>query len=351
MSIKELPIPKHFDPAAGAEWGYRPKEQDIFTNAPLWAKVHGVRPAGSDKKRFHLLLIDVQNDFTHPEGTLYVGGRSGRGALEDNRRIAEFIYRNLGVITDVTVTMDTHFPFQIFFTSFWLDASGDQPAPHQEITIEDLRQGRLRPNPVTTSWLCGGNYPWLQKQVEFYCEELEREGKYRLYLWPPHCLLGGPGHALAGVVQEARLFHALARGAHSSVEIKGGNPLTENYSVFRPEVLMRWDRKPLDQKNTKFVETLLRADTIAIAGQARSHCVASTINDLLQEIGSIDSKLAEKVYIMTDCMSAVAVPDGQGGFVVDFTPQADAATQRFKDAGMHLVESTQPVESWPGIKR
>jgi hypothetical protein len=73
--------------------------------------------------------------------------------------------------------------------------------------------------------------------VRHYCEELERAGKYQLYLWPPHCLLGSDGHALAGVVHAARLFHAFARGAQSWVEVKGGNPLTENYSVLRPEVL------------------------------------------------------------------------------------------------------------------
>ena len=81
--------------------------------------------------------------------------------------------------------------------------------------------------------------------MRFYCAELEKAGKYHLYLWPPHCLLGSDGHALAGVVHEARMFHSFARGAQSWVEVKGGNPLTENYSVLRPEVLMRHDGQPL----------------------------------------------------------------------------------------------------------
>lgn len=348
--LKELPLPTLYDPASCEDWSYRPSEQDIFTSAPLWAKVQGIRPSGSDRKRVHLLLIDLQRDFTHPRGTLYVGGRSGRGAIEDNRRIAEFIYRNLGVITDVTVTLDTHFPHQIFFTSFWLDEHGAQPTPHQEVTAEDVRRGKFRPNPAVAAWLCSGNLPWLGKQVEHYCLELERAGKYRLYLWPPHCLLGGEGHALAGAIQEARLFHALARTAESSVEVKGGNPLTENYSVFRPEVVTRFDGKPLDQKNTAFVERLLTSDVIAIAGQADSHCVASTIRDLVTEIAAMDPKLAQKVYVMTDCMSAVAIPDGKGGFLADFTPQADAAHQLFENAGMHLVKSTDSIESWPNIR-
>jgi nicotinamidase-related amidase len=186
--------------------------------------------------------------------------------------------------------------------------------------------------------------------VLHYCEELERAGKYQLYLWPPHCLLGTEGHALAGVIAEARLFHSYARIAQSSVEVKGGNPLTENYSVLRPEVLSRFDRGAVAQRNTQFLQTLLAADAVIIAGQAASHCVKSTIDDLLTELAAVDPELARKVYLVTDCMSAVTVPDAGGkGFAVDFTAEAEAALDRFAAAGMHLVTSTTPIASWPGL--
>jgi nicotinamidase-related amidase len=81
-----------------------------------------------------------------------------------------------------------------------------------------------------------------------------------------------------------------------------------------------------------------------IAGQAASHCVKSSIDDLLDEILATDPVLARKVHVMTDCMSSVTVPDGRGGFVADFTPQAEAALQRFADAGMRLIKSTDPLE-------
>ena len=54
-----------------------------------------ITAAAADKPNVHLLLIDVQKDFCFPRGSLYVGGRSGRGAMDDNRRIAEFVYRNM----------------------------------------------------------------------------------------------------------------------------------------------------------------------------------------------------------------------------------------------------------------
>jgi nicotinamidase-related amidase len=327
-----------------------PDQQALADAAPEWRRDHDVRPSAADEVKVHLLLIDVQKDFCFPEGTLYVGGRTGTGAIDDSRRIAEFIYRNLDRITDVTTTMDTHFAYQIFSPAFWVDDSGENPAPHTVVTLEDVMKGRMRPNPMVAKWLCRGNYSWLTKQVQHYCRELEKAGKYQLYLWPPHCVLGSAGHSLVGVIHEARMTHSLVRGAQSWVEVKGGNPLTENYSVLRPEVLTRHDGGPLAQRNTQFLERLLAADALVIAGQAASHCVKSSIDDLLDEIVSSDPGLARKVYVMTDCMSSVAVPDGNGGFVADFTEEADKAQQRFADAGMHLVRSTDPIESWPGLQ-
>jgi hypothetical protein len=35
--------------------------------------------------------------------------------------------------------------------------------------------------------------------------------------------------------------------------------------------------------------------------------------------------------------------------VVDYTDEANAAFQRFAAAGMHVVRSTDPLESWPGL--
>lgn len=346
---KPLPLPAHYDPRDAARWGYRPDDAALGTAAAQWRTQHAIRPSASDERRVHLLLIDVQKDFCFPEGSLYVGGRSGTGAVDDSRRIAELIYRNLAAITDITTTMDTHFAFQIFSPSFWLDANDQPLTPFRTISADEIGRGVVRPNPAVAKWLCNGNYAWLTRQVRFYCEELEKAGKYQLYLWPPHCLLGSDGHALAGVLHAARMFHAFARGAQSWVEVKGGNPLTENYSVLRPEVLARFDGQPLAQRNTQFVKTLLGADAVAIAGQAASHCVKSTIDDLLGEIVAIDPALARKVYLLTDCMSAVTVPDGKGGFAADFTADADAALQRFAEAGMHLVKSTDPIASWPGF--
>lgn len=339
------PNPAFFDQKNAAKWGYRPNLATVFGEAESWRKTGVVKPAKQDKQLVHLLLIDVQQDFCLPEGTLYVGGRSGKGAIGDSARTAQFIYRNIDLISKITATLDTHTAFQIFSPSFWEKADGSMVEPHTTITAADLEAGTYRVSPQAVAAL-NYDYVWTSKQVLHYCNELEKEGKYKLYIWPFHCILGSDGYSLVGVVEEAAMFHAFARGSAFTPEIKGGNPLTENYSVLRPEVLTRFDGKPLAQKNTRFIQTLLESDRVVIGGQAASHCVKSTIDDLLSEIMAKDPALARKVYVLADCMSAVAVPDGKGGFYADFTDGADDALKRFAAAGMHVVNSTDPISTW-----
>lgn len=359
--FKALPLPSHYDPKMAGQWDYRANHHKLLVSACDWRRRHNVKAAAADKIRIALLLIDLQKDFCMSPvfnkagewiggGALYVAGRSGTGAIDDSRRTAEFIYRNLPLINSVRATMDTHFPYQIFFTSFWLKPDGTHADPYTPLPAADIRSGKLQVNPAVAGFLCNGNVGWLRQQVIHYAEQLENAGKYVLYLWPEHCMLGDEGHALVGTIQEARMFHAYVRQTQAEAEIKGGHPLTENYSVLGPEVLTRHDGVALAQKNARFVQALLDNNYIVVAGQAASHCVAWTVNDLLTEIMAKAPDMAEKVYILTDCTSAVTVPDGKGGFVADFTPEVEKAMQGWADKGMKLVRSTDPVEGWPGIQ-
>jgi nicotinamidase-related amidase len=344
VSHHELPVPDFFKASNAQSWGYRPNERKLFESAQDWRKKHGLRAAATDKTKIHLLGIDLQGDFCFPEGSLYVGGRSGTGAIDDNVRIAEFIYRNLGHITNITLTMDTHQGYQIFSPSFWKDMAGQNVPPATVISLDDIISGRVSPDPYAAGML-SVPYQWLRAYVEHYARTLQAGGKYQLFVWPEHCLLGGQGHTIAGVIHEARLFHSWARGAQTFTEVKGGNPLTENYSVLSPEVLTRHDGKAIAQKNTKFIETLLDADAVIIVGQAASHCVKSSIDDLLSEIVAKDPALARKVYVVSNAMSSVVLT----GAGIDFTPEADAALARFKQHGMHVVTTDMPMETWPGL--
>ncbi|MDZ8052078.1 MAG: isochorismatase [Aulosira sp. ZfuVER01] len=339
QSITQLLIPPHFNPdKIGEVW--RVPYQERAMQAEAWAKQNNIKPASVDNRRICLLLIDVQNTFCIPGFELFVGGKSGKGAVEDNQRLCEFIYRNLGVITTIAPTMDTHTAMQIFHPIFWINSAGEHPIPAAtSITAKDIEQGKWKVNPAVASSITNSNYELLEKHAYHYVQQLSQDGKYPLTVWPYHSMLGGIGHSLVASVEEAIFFHCIARQSQTQFEVKGDNPLTENYSVLRPEVLIGFDRNPLAQKNTRLIQQLLDFDAVIIGGQAKSHCVAWTIDDLLTEIKQVDAKLTQKIYLLEDCTSPVVVPG-----IVDYTEQADAAFTRFAAAGMNIVKSTDVIE-------
>src|SRR3990172_5252556 len=339
----ELPVPPHWAADnVGEVW--KVPYQKRATQARQWAKEQSLRSATDDKFRISLLLVDVQNTFCIPGYELYVGGRSGTGAVDDNRRLVEFIYRNLGAITEISATFDTHQAIQIFHATFLVNAKGEHPAAYTLISPEDIRQGRWMFNAAVAESL-GIDPDHGQRHLQHYTDELARRGKYALTIWPYHAMLGGLGHALVSAVEEAVFFHSLARRAQPNFQIKGNHPLTEHYSVLGPEVRQGPEGDLLAERNFALIDTLLDFDAVVIAGQAKSHCVAWTIQDLLNSIVEKDRSLAQKVYLLEDCTSPVVVPGA-----IDYTDEADAAFQKFAQAGMHVVRSTEPIASWPGIR-
>jgi nicotinamidase-related amidase len=306
----ELPLPPHWNPAH-VEDVWRVPYAERAAEAAAWAEQHGVRPASEDSRRVCLLLIDCQNTFCTPGFELFVPG-----APDDNRRLCDFVYRNLGAITQIVPTLDTHLALQVFHAAWLVDAGGRHPAPYTAVSAEDVEQGVWR-----------AADPAEQQALLDYVRALEGGGRYRLTVWPYHALLGGIGHALVSAVEEAVFSHGIARAASPAFQIKGDDPRTEAYSALGPEVGGR--------RNDALVELLQSFDVIAVAGQAKSHCVAWTVDDLLEDVP------AERVYLLTDCMSPVVVPDA-----VDFTAEANAAVARFAERGVNIVESTQPIDTW-----
>lgn len=335
--MKQFTQPRHYD-ASQANKVYRTNYAQLATDAQHHKQAEKITNAATDTFKIALMNIDMQNTFCIPGYELFV-----EGAPQDSVRLAEFIYGNIGRITSIFNTMDTHRSMQIFHPSFFVDGDENNPDPHTQISSQDIRDGRWKVNPgIATHY--NVSYSTISKHVLHYCESLEKKGKYQLTIWPYHAMLGGTGHALVNIIEEASFFHGQVRNTQTGIEIKGGNPLTENYSVLSPEILMGADNTPIATKNTSFVEKLLHYDMLIIAGQAKSHCVAWTVDDLLNEIASKDPSLASKVYILEDCTSPVVIPN-----VVDFTDQANKAFDRFKAAGMNIVRSSDPMNTWPGI--
>jgi nicotinamidase-related amidase len=297
--------------------------------------------ASADDQKNWLLLIDVQNTFCIPGFELFVGGHSGTAAVSDNRRLCEFIYRNLASITHISATLDTHNIMHIFHSLFFVDATGGHPPPYTDIHLNDLLVGKWSFNPALAQQF-NITPEYGQKIVLHYAETLSQKGKNALTIWPYHAMLGGIGHALVSAVEEAIFFHSMVRISQPQFEIKGNMPFTENYSVIGPEVLSGPQGETLGVRNIKFIEQLKNVDRMFIAGQAKSHCVAWTVSDLLTDIQIVDPLLAQKVYLLQDCSSPVVIPG-----VVDHSDAADAAFEKFAAAGMHIINSTDAMDDWP----
>lgn len=334
--MDKFPLPDFFDrDKVGSVW--RVPYEERAAAARDWVRQHRLQPASADRTTTWLMLVDVQNTFCIPGYELYVAGASGRAAVDDNIRLCEFIYRNLGHITRITATMDTHHTAQIFHAIFFVDADGNHPAPYTDIHAADLREGKWKFNPALAGQF-GIAPDYGQQMLVHYAEELEKKGKYALTVWPYHAMLGGIGHALVSSIEEALFFHSVARATQYDIEIKGDKPFTENYSVVGPEVLTGPMGETLGARNPKFIEALQQFDRLIIAGQAKSHCVAWTVADLLDDINAVDPGLAKKVCLLEDCTSPIVVPG-----LVDHTAAANETFERFAKAGMRLIRSDQLV--------
>jgi nicotinamidase-related amidase len=334
-----LPIPPHFDPQRVGEVWPVPYEARAG-EAEAWARQHGVGPAGADGRRVCLVCVDCQNTFCVPGFELFVAGRSGRGAVEDVTRLCTFLYRNLGAITEVVATLDSHRAVQVFHAVFLVDADGRHPPPYTLVSVEDVESGRWRFNPAVAPSL-GIDPSYGDAHLRHYVRRLAERGKFELTVWPYHAMIGSVGHALVSALDEAIFFHGIARKAQARFETKGSDALTEHYSLLGPEVADGPDGRPLGDRNRALIDHLLGFDAVVIAGQAKSHCVAWTIDDLLADIRDRDPALVTRIYLLEDCMSPVVVAG-----TVDYTAAADEAFARFRRAGMHLVSSSEEVRDW-----
>lgn len=277
----------------------------------------GLTPAAGDSRRVVLVLVDAQVDFVHVDGSLSVPG-----AVDDTRRTVEWIYRNAGQITQIVASLDTHVPLQIFYPNWWVNNKGEHPAPFTAITAEAVERGEWTPT-VEVEW------------SREYVHQLEELGKKTLLIWPYHTMIGTPGHAITPPLYEAIAYHAAARSVDPIFLSKGSIPKTEHYSILEPEVKV--PGVELGDVNRKLLDFLGTFDLVYVAGQAKSHCVLETVSSLYRYFaGSAPEKIASWRFL-EDCTSSVVHPE------IDFDALANAQLARFRDEGMRMVRSTDPI--------
>jgi len=233
-----------------------------------------------------LLIIDPQNDFCNigdengqGRGTLYVPG-----AYDDMIRLSQWIIKNKKKIDHIIITLDNHHLMDISHTVFWIDDQGRYPQPFSTIKVDDVKQGRWRS--VIDN----------DKALE-YLQKLESQGITHT-VWPTHCLIGSEGAAIFSPLLDAINSWA-EQGFYYQPIIKGTYPFTEHFGAFAAQVI--YDDVPETQINTELLDLLGKFDNIIIAGEARSHCVGTSLKQLIEYVPSI----VEKITILEDAMSNV----------------------------------------------
>lgn len=235
--------------------------------------------------KVHLVVIDPQVDFCDPSGALYV-----TGAERDMDRLAQMVCRLTGKLDDIHVTLDSHRLIDVAHPVFWKDSGGRNPAPFTIITASEVESGRWMPA-----------LPGLTGHMLTYVQTLEANGRYPLCIWPPHCLIGSPGHCVVPELRQALQQWESRRFALVDYVTKGSNPWTEHYSAVAADVPDPED--PGTQINTRLIQTLMDADLVAIAGEAGSHCLANTVRDIAQSFGG--DSYVKRLVLLEDATSPV----------------------------------------------
>ncbi|GAB4019463.1 cysteine hydrolase family protein [Spirosoma koreense] len=227
------------------------------------------------------LIIDAQFDFCHPEGSLFVPG-----AEQDISRMSGLIRRHADRIDHIVVTLDTHQVLDIAHPLFWNDAAGNHPAPFTRITAEDVDTGTWIPR-------------FSAEKARQYIHDLEADGQFTHFIWPEHCLIGSRGAALHDTLLDALKEWSRIRDLDYVAVQKGLYPLSEHFGIFRAQVPD--PAIPETQLNTTLIADLARYETVYLMGEAKSHCVANSLKQILDYAPT----LVPKLVVVTDCMSDV----------------------------------------------
>jgi nicotinamidase-related amidase len=269
---------------------------------------------------YDLLVIDPQNDFLDiPGAALPVPG-----ANADMQRLADWLSGHVAQVQSITVTLDSHASVGVERTTFWQDAQGRAVPPFTLITAADVLACIYAPRHAEK-----------RAEVLHYLQALEAGGQRQLIVWPVHCVTGTWGHNIHSALVQAIAAWEQQSGEVCHKVLKGQHPLTEQYSAFRAEVPRADDaRTQLDLG--LLAKLAAPSGTLLVAGEALSHCVAASVDDLLAHL---PSERLQRTVLLTDCMSPVTGFEAMGQ---DFLQRARAkGVQTLELAELAQAESAR----------
>ena len=344
---------------------YYLKGGHIYNNIAQLASEH-------EKNQFSkniVLIIDPQNDFSDINTTERTqnGSLAVPGSSSDYTKIIDFIRNN--PIDEVHVSLDTHNERHIGHPAFWdrIDIDGQRtPADDTDgltilsINDENLINGFHIISKTITQYmpriyeresydaLCAYVYNYLH----FY-SSIENKHNQLAWIWPNHCLEGTLGHLIAEELQTfLNEWESSREGNIVKYHIKGQNNLAEMYSIFSAEkpvsitesyVLRSYlytgngvDISPTTGSDTyEKTNNLINLETtfnhelmsqllgdnnrVFICGEAKTHCVKSSIIDLMEHASkSTNPVISSRIVLLANMSSPIpGVPDDIENVVVE----------------------------------
>jgi nicotinamidase/pyrazinamidase len=281
-------------------------------------------------RNIQLIAIDPQNDFCDlPDSWHAADVASGRriapalpvaGAHADMLRLAELIRAGGKALDKITVTLDSHHRLHIAHPTFWQKRDGSAVAPFTQITAEEVRAGAYRPRDTAA----------LARALA-YIDALEAAGRYKLMVWPVHCEIGTWGHNVHTAVRAACSAWEEQKLAVVEMVQKGSNMWTEHYSALQAEVPDADD--PGTLLNRSLLQSLDEAELLLVAGEASSHCVKATVEDI---VDNLPGGRPDRIVLLTDCMSPV------GGF----QSQSDSFLRTMRERGVRSSTTADAIRTW-----
>lgn len=284
-------------------------------------------------KKIQLVLIDPQRSFCaivpqEDQQKLHDGELCVPGAWDDMVRAGDMVRRLGKKLDDIHVTLDSHHLLHISHP-IWLRNvdTGEQPEP---FTVVREENGQIIGSQQDPSGNLQDVGTFTTKQPSFlrrtldYLKALRDLGRYDHRIWPPHCLIGTKGHTIVEPLYDA--LHEWERDNFAAVNVvtKGSNYFTEHFSAVKAEV-----PDPEDAStglNSAWIELLMEADEILLAGEARSHCLASTVRDTANEFAQTD-EFIKKCVLLTDATSDVPLCEKLGeDFLTEMTKRGMRTT-------------------------
>ena len=276
-------------------------------------------------KKVHLVIIDPQNSFCNvvdpaKQQVEHDGELCVSGGWDDMVRVANMVHRLGGRLDDIHVTLDSHHTLHVAHPIWYKDSKGNPPDP---FTLMREENGNIIGSKFDAS---GNQYdvgeyvcfqPGVHKRTLSMLKTLQTGKRYPHCIWPPHCLIGTPGHNVVAPLMAALIeWEQDNKGAVDFVT-KGSNYFVEHFSAVRAEVVDPSD--PSTQLNTAFINTLMEADEVVFTGEAGSHCLANTVRDIANEFAADDSFI-KKCVLLTDATSPVpGFVKYQDDFISDMT--------------------------------